>query len=205
MVWSFLIVLTSFLPCISICPHGFFAGPCSHSQAELCLQLPSMFVCLWPLGGYIGFGPPASQTFECSDWSLTDSIITLLNDSNVCLLSQSSLEIGTHSGCFLPLLQLCIYSSSDLPASTTVTHHTHPLVVQSLSHVRLSCNPMNCSLPGTSIPGISQARILECVAISFSKGSFWPRGWTWVYCLTGGFFTSWATREALYHLQFAFS
>ena len=61
--------------------------------------------------------------------SLIDSVITLLIDSNVCLLSQSSLEIGTHSGCFLPLLQLCLYSSSDLPASTMVTPHTQPSVV----------------------------------------------------------------------------
>ena len=39
---------------------------------------------------------------------------------------------------------------------------------QSLSHVRL-CDPMDCSPPGSSVQGISQARILEWVAISFSK------------------------------------
>ena len=33
------------------------------------------------------------------------------------------------------------------------------------------CNPMNCSLPGSSVHGILQARILEQVAISFSRGS----------------------------------
>ena len=37
---------------------------------------------------------------------------------------------------------------------------------------------MNCSLSGFSVHGISQARILEWVAISFSKGSSWPRDWT---------------------------
>ena len=37
------------------------------------------------------------------------------------------------------------------------------------------CNPMDCSLPGSSVPGILQARILEWVAISFSKGSSRPR------------------------------
>ena len=42
--------------------------------------------------------------------------------------------------------------------------------VKLLSHVRL-CNPMNCSLPGSSIHGIFQARILEWGAISFSRGS----------------------------------
>ena len=37
------------------------------------------------------------------------------------------------------------------------------------------CNPMNCSLPGSSIHGMFQARVLEWVAISFSRGSSWPR------------------------------
>ena len=40
--------------------------------------------------------------------------------------------------------------------------------VKSLSHVQL-CNPMDCSLPGSSVHGIFQARILECIVISFSK------------------------------------
>ena len=43
------------------------------------------------------------------------------------------------------------------------------------------CDPMDCSLPGFSIHGISQARILVWVAISFSRGSSWPRDWTWVF------------------------
>ena len=42
------------------------------------------------------------------------------------------------------------------------------------------CNPMNCSLPGSSVHGILQARILEWVAIPFSKGSSQPRDWTCV-------------------------
>ena len=42
------------------------------------------------------------------------------------------------------------------------------------------CNPMDCSLPGSSFHGIFQARILEWVAISFSRGYSQPRDWTWV-------------------------
>ena len=42
--------------------------------------------------------------------------------------------------------------------------------VKSLSRVQL-CDPVDCSLPGPSIHGILQARILKWVAISFSKGS----------------------------------
>ena len=40
------------------------------------------------------------------------------------------------------------------------------------------CYPMDCSPPGSSVPGILQARILEWVAISFSRGSSWPKDWT---------------------------
>ena len=58
------------------------------------------------------------------------------------------------------------------------------------------CNPMDCSLPGSSIHGIFQARILEWVAISFSRGAFRPRDWTQVSHIVGRCFTVWATREA---------
>ena len=44
--------------------------------------------------------------------------------------------------------------------------------------------------------GILQARILEWVAIPFSRGSSQPRDWTWVSCIAGRVFTFWATREA---------
>ena len=59
------------------------------------------------------------------------------------------------------------------------------------------CDPIDCSLPGSSVHGFLQARILEWVAIPFSRGSTWPRDWTWVSCIAGRFFTVWATREAL--------
>ena len=52
-----------------------------------------------------------------------------------------------------------------------------------------SCDPMDCSPPGSSVHGISQARILEGVAMSFSRGSSWPRDRTCMSCTAGGFFT----------------
>ena len=45
------------------------------------------------------------------------------------------------------------------------------------------CDPTDCSLPGSSVHGISQARILEWVAISFSRGSSWPRDQTRGSCI----------------------
>ena len=55
------------------------------------------------------------------------------------------------------------------------------------------CNPMDCNLPASSVRRISQAWILECDAISFSKRSSRPRDWTLVSCVAGGFSTIWAT------------
>ena len=59
------------------------------------------------------------------------------------------------------------------------------------------CNPVDCSLPGSSVHGILQARILEWVAISFSRGSSQPRDRTWVSRIGGRCFNLSATREAL--------
>jgi len=58
------------------------------------------------------------------------------------------------------------------------------------------CNHMDCSLPGSSVHGIFQARVLEWVAISFCRGSSWPRDRTQVSHIAGRRFIVWATREA---------
>ena len=62
-----------------------------------------------------------------------------------------------------------------------------------LSCVWLFVTPMNCSLPGSSVHGVSQARILEWVATSFSRASPRPRDWTQV---------SYIGRQILYHLSY---
>ena len=58
------------------------------------------------------------------------------------------------------------------------------------------CDPMASSLPGSSVHGILQARIVEWVAISFSRGSSRLRDQMQVSCIEDRFFTLWATREA---------
>ena len=58
-------------------------------------------------------------------------------------------------------------------------------------------NPMDCSPPGSSVRGFLQARILEWVAISVSRGSSKSRDYTQVSCIAGRFFTFWATRKSL--------
>ena len=66
------------------------------------------------------------------------------------------------------------------------------LCVHAQSHLTL-CDPMDCSLPGSSVHGSFQARILEWVAISYSKGSSWPKDRTHVSCI------SCTGRQVLYH------
>ena len=62
-------------------------------------------------------------------------------------------------------------------------------------------DPVACNLPGSSIYGTSQSRILEWIAMYFSRGSFPPRGQahiSCVFCTAGRFFTHWATWETPY-------
>ena len=63
--------------------------------------------------------------------------------------------------------------------------HSHPTL----------CGPVDCSPPGSSVHGILQARIAEWVAMTFSRGSPWPRNWTGVFYIAGRLFTVWATGE----------
>ena len=57
------------------------------------------------------------------------------------------------------------------------------------------CDPMDCSLPGSSVHGIFQAIVLEWIAISFSRGSSQPRDRTQVSRIVDRHFTVWATRD----------
>ena len=71
---------------------------------------------------------------------------------------------------------------------------------KSLSRVQL-CNPMACNLPGSSVHGILQARILEWVASPIPRGSSKPKDQTQVSHIAGGFFTIWATKVMFKILQ----
>ena len=79
---------------------------------------------------------------------------------------------------------------------STTLKESESEVVQSCSTL---CDPVDCSLPRSSIHGIFQARVLEWVAISFSRGSSQPRGHTWVSHIVGRRFTIWATKQVVTH------
>ena len=78
------------------------------------------------------------------------------------------------------------------------------------SHLTL-CHPMNCSLPGFTFHGIFQARILEWVAISYSRGSSQPRDLTQVSCFSCSgrwilyHWTTWEVYHKLSSVQFSYS
>ena len=57
-----------------------------------------------------------------------------------------------------------------------------------------------CSLSGSFVHGILQARILEWVAIPFSRGSPQPRDRIWVFCIAGRFFTIWAIISSCFYV-----
>ena len=97
-------------------------------------------------------------------------------------------------------------SSFAIFCSVSVLHlHCEPLPISLNTHnfcclVGKFCAnlwvPMDSILPGSSVHGISQARILEWVVIPFSRGSSWPRDWTWVSCIGRWILYPWGTGEA---------
>ena len=87
-----------------------------------------------------------------------------------------------------PIKYFCPFSPNRLK--------TFSWLVKSLSRVWLFATPWTpWSLPGSSVRGIFEARVLAWVAISFSRGSSLPRDWTQVSRSVGRRFTVWATRE----------
>ena len=72
----------------------------------------------------------------------------------------------------------------------------HFVTVQLPRHILLFWNPMDCSPPGLSVHGISQARILEWVTISFSRGFSRLRDWTHISCIDRQILYHWTTRPA---------
>ena len=123
----------------------------------------------------------SSQTLTLT-WISTKILLLILDIEFVYVLPQSGELTETKS---VP----CISS-----AMCTIRHSLKvslKVKVKSLSSLQL-CDSMDCSLPGFSIHGIFQARVPKWVAISFSKGSFWPRDQTWVSQIAGRRFTLWA-------------
>ena len=76
---------------------------------------------------------------------------------------------------------------SDLLMILISSFYNVSMRAKSLQSCLTLCNPMDCSLTGSSVHGILQAGIQEWVAISFSSGSSWPRDRTSISCIAGSF------------------
>ena len=104
--------------------------------------------------------------------------------------------LKTYFPCILSFwIQFYIYMN----AFMTEREKRESEVIQSCSTL---CNLLDCSLPSSSIHGIFQARVLEWVVISFSRGSLWRMDRTWVSRIAGRCFNLWATREVYYWTLF---
>ena len=130
--------------------------------------------------------PALCNLMECSPPS--SSVHGHSSDKNTgagchALLQGIFLTQGQNS-CLLCLLH---WQEGSLPLETHLESESE--VTQSCPTL---CDPMHCSPPGSSIHGIFQARVLEWVAISFSRGYSQPRDWTWVSHIEG---------QTLYHLN----
>ena len=109
---------------------------------------------------------------------------------------EQALGVGDRQGS-LVCCSLWDGKESDMTECLNWTEHNSACM---LSQVQLF-NPMGHSLPGSSVHWISQARIMEWVAISFSRGFSQPRDETHVSCIAGGFFTNCAIWEEVIRLK----
>ena len=108
---------------------------------------------------------------------------------------QSALELSPWTPALFYLYSTHLVISS-FPMTFTLYSHLFEKKRQCTKSCPTLGDPMDCSPPGSSVHGILQARILEWVAISFSRGSSRPRNQTQVSSIAGRFFTNWATQEA---------
>ena len=136
-------------------------------------------------------GVTTSKLFTC--WSGTQSLSVLLFFSFLSkhMLNKKDAQLESCRLSFI-LWQNEDWSQGD-SKQIALRDCSQEVVVRSLSHVRL-CDPMDCSLPGFSVHGVFQARVLLWGAIAFSRGSSWPRDRTQVSCIAGRCFTLWAVR-----------
>ena len=108
------------------------------------------------------------------DWYYSYSLKTSLRCSNIYIWWQLRIA-GLSYSLGITLANQIQVRTSFLATIFTTTVCMH---ANSLESCLTLCNPVDCSMPGSSVHGILQARILKWVAVPSSKGSSWPRDWT---------------------------
>ena len=115
--------------------------------------------------------------------------------SSFCKKRELSSKEGNHISFLLEIEQ----------TNSTGIHWGLLLFVCVCSIMSNSCDLVDCSLPGSSVHGIFQAKILELVAISYSRRSSQPRNWTQVSCIGRWILYHWAPRDAPRHDYLCYS
>ena len=166
--------------CSNSCPLSQWCHPAISSSVDPFSAYPQSF--------------PASGSFpmSCIRWPKYWSF-------SICLSNEYSGLISLRIDWFdLPVVHRTLKKESS-PASQFESVNSSGFrcceVKWSCSSCLALCDPMDCSLAGSSIHGIFQAIVLEWVAISFSRGSSWPRDGTQVSHIVDRCFTVWATSE----------
>ena len=90
----------------------------------------------------------------------------------------------SHLNCQLACSKIPSYCKCPTSLSIPFPECPHSMHAQLLSHIWLFCNPMDCSPTGSSVHGIFQARILEWLALSYSRGSSQPRDRICISCVS---------------------
>ena len=132
------------------------------------------------------------------------NMIALSSQWSIFIIINCSFLISGNTSCVYFVWYWFRYSQlSYLLFALGIFFYPCVVIVESLSCIQLFWDPMDYSLSGFSVPGISWARILEWVAIFFSMGAFWPKDGSCVPCIGRRILYHWAAREApsILHLQ----
>ena len=143
------------------------------------------FSVLWPdpQVGKSVVGPRTCATVWDLLWSNSSQFVGCLLGSSIAALMVTSSK-RTYATCWAS--QVCC-SQSPCP-------HGRSLLTHASTGSRGLLNQSE-RVAGSSVRGILQARILEWVAISFSRGSSQSRNWTQIFWISDRFYTTWSTRE----------
>ena len=158
--------------------------------------------CLWSLGIW-NQGPCSLQSLQGRRRLCIFQLLEAARRSLACgSVTPVSASVFTWPSSWCVCLHGVLISDEDMLKALLLWYESER-VTQSCP---TPCDP--CSPPGSSVHGVSQARMLQWVAVLFSRGSSWPRDWTWVSRITGRFFTIWATliwpHPNSLHLQWLF-
>ena len=150
---------------------------------DICSPLVCSLLLIWKMPQALSL-----SRFVWSESKLTSVIITITTELSFRTFCSCC---GKHQEAGFRNQWLCLGRNGG-PMSLSLEHNfisDHPFTWSEWVKLLSRCDTMDCSLQGSSVHGIFPARVLEWVAISFSRGSSWPRDGARVSCITGRRFT----------------